>query len=66
MRRGTEDKCDRTGYVFRFQTLESGEKKYYSRNQSVKHICQLSVKSALLLSYSHTLQLLSPDRCCGA
>lgn len=32
----------------------------------VKYICWLSVKCALLLSYSHTLQLLSLDHCCGA
>lgn len=29
VRRGTEDKCDCTGYVFCFQTLKGREKRYY-------------------------------------
>lgn len=60
MRRGTEDKCHSTGYVFCFQTLKSGERRYYWCNSPcvfslcVIHLVTLSQMCTLTFILSYT------------
>ena len=55
MRRGTEDKCDCTGYVFCFQTLEGGEKRCYwcSHTSILWLFCEIYLLTlTFILSYT--------------